>query len=164
MIEGFGTRLKQARKRKKLTQEKLARRIDTSTATVSRWESQGQVPTITSDLFEALVRELGVSPGWLLFGEDSHVEREPHPAWAALEATGYLEQVRGTIPDEMLRWESMAPWGRGGVTVEDLQRRLDEMARIYQRTGRTLGAELEESRRAREDRAKRGDTVEKLEP
>lgn len=65
----LGTRIRQARKAKKLTQEQLAEKLDITKGSVSQWESDHTVPDLP--MFIRLVGALDKSADWLLFGETS---------------------------------------------------------------------------------------------
>ena len=61
----YGDRIDAARRRKGLTQEKLADALDVSVATVVRW-CQGQAAPRTLDMLRRLAAVLDVPPGDLI--------------------------------------------------------------------------------------------------
>lgn len=75
-VEGFGKRLGEARRLKGLRDggdykpADLARDMETTGATISRWENDEALP---DDLYkvERLAKLLDVSAGWLAFGSDN---------------------------------------------------------------------------------------------
>jgi transcriptional regulator with XRE-family HTH domain len=74
-VEGFGKRLGEARRRKGLRDgsdyraSDLARDMETTDATISRWENDESLPKTLWDV-ERLATILGCDPGWLAFGDD----------------------------------------------------------------------------------------------
>jgi transcriptional regulator with XRE-family HTH domain len=60
----FGQRLKQLRKQKKLSQEKLAETVGVSTFTIRRWEKAEDAPEF--DRLEHIAQALKVEPWELL--------------------------------------------------------------------------------------------------
>ncbi len=64
MTETFGQRLKQYRKAKNMTQQELGEKIGVSDKTVSRWESDGGLPDVST--LVPLARALGVTVDDLL--------------------------------------------------------------------------------------------------
>lgn len=79
--ETRGQRIKRARAALGISQDKLAKRVGVSTMTVSRWETDTMSPE--GDNLPALAAELGVTPGWVLFGEEDGapppIADEAHP-------------------------------------------------------------------------------------
>ena len=68
-METIGTRLRQARERRVLTQEDLSQLAGVTEATISRMENDKSGPTRPSTV-RKLAEALGVAPGWLLFGDE----------------------------------------------------------------------------------------------
>ncbi len=68
-----GGRLRQARERRVMSQEDLARAADVTEATISRIENDRYGPPRPSTI-RKLAGALNVEPGWLLFGEDQEVK------------------------------------------------------------------------------------------
>ena len=68
-METIGTRLRQARERRVLTQEDLSQLAGVTEATISRMENGKSGPTRPSTV-RKLAEALGVEPGWLLFGDE----------------------------------------------------------------------------------------------
>lgn len=72
--ETFGTRLSQARRelgvreRKDISPTDLAARLRVAQATVYRWENDEKSPR--DDTLLQLATVLGVTPGWLKFGQE----------------------------------------------------------------------------------------------
>lgn len=64
----FGKRLKQARKKKKMTMQALADQMDVTSVTVSRWESGTNEPNI--EMINRLAEILDTSVSYLM-GKDS---------------------------------------------------------------------------------------------
>lgn len=65
----LGQRIKDSRKKKKLTQKELAEMIGAKHNSVSNWENDQNRPD--PDTIETLCWALGVTPNYLLTGEDS---------------------------------------------------------------------------------------------
>lgn len=70
-------RATEARQAKGLTQRELARGADMSQQTVGSIES-GRSNTPQAKTLLAIAKVLGVSPGWLLFGEENNVASPHH--------------------------------------------------------------------------------------
>ncbi|MDS7935643.1 helix-turn-helix domain-containing protein [Acinetobacter sp. V91_7] len=70
-METLGTRLKQLRKVKKLTQQQLADVVGVSKTSVIYWEKDENIPKHESLL--ALAKALDTTPEWLLTGKDPEV-------------------------------------------------------------------------------------------
>lgn len=66
---GKGDRLRSLREQKKLTQEELARLLDTKRQTISKYE-KGIVTNIPSDRIEALAKILDTTPEYILGWEE----------------------------------------------------------------------------------------------
>lgn len=82
-----GRRLAAARERAKLGVNELNDRLGVSSGTVSKWISNARNPSL--EHIEQLARILGVSAGWLAFGEGSMegpTSAKPPPEVARLEA------------------------------------------------------------------------------
>jgi len=71
----FSTRLREARKSAGLTQEALARRLDVTVTTVSRWETGAFKPKSLDELYR-IADTLGVRPSDLLAGNGDVARRE----------------------------------------------------------------------------------------
>lgn len=67
-ISPIGGRLRLAREARGLTQEELARRVNVTASTVSKWE-QGARANPQSRAMVAVAALLGVSLDWLLLGK-----------------------------------------------------------------------------------------------
>lgn len=78
----FQARLKQAIEKSGLTQTQVAKKINVTHASVSRWVNGG---SYTMENAIALAKVLNVEPAWLVFGVDdlSAVQTEP-PDWEEL--------------------------------------------------------------------------------
>jgi len=70
-----GDRILNRRKALKLTQRGLAKLVDVSSATISKWESGINEP-VGRNLF-TLSKVLHVSPAWVMYGDE---DKEPVPA------------------------------------------------------------------------------------
>ena len=68
-----GGRLRQARERRVMSQEDLARAADVTEATISRIENDRYGPPRPSTI-RKLAAALDVEPGWLLFGEEQEAK------------------------------------------------------------------------------------------
>lgn len=74
-VKGFGERLSESRRLKGVRDRAdyrpadLARDMETTGATVSRWENGGAVPDV--ETIARLAKLLAVDPGWLAFGTAS---------------------------------------------------------------------------------------------
>lgn len=90
--DSIGKRIAAARKRKGLTQERLARELDSSAQTVSRWERDAFAPDET--FLPKLAALLDVTPAWVEYGvapsatpaESSAVELDSDPVVEAVIA------------------------------------------------------------------------------
>jgi len=62
-LDGFGARLAAVRRHRGLSQEALARKAEMASGTISKYETGGLDPTLSS--LTALARSLDTSIGWL---------------------------------------------------------------------------------------------------
>lgn len=69
MNQTLGTRIAEARRAKKQTQEELAEKLGVSSQAVSKWENDVSCPDIS--LLPALARQLGLSLDELLTGKET---------------------------------------------------------------------------------------------
>ena len=76
-MDTIGTRLRQTRERRVITQEDLSQLSGVTEATISRLENDKSGPTRQSTV-RKLAAALEVEPQWLLLGEDDQAEK-----WAA---------------------------------------------------------------------------------
>jgi len=67
MAQGFGDRLRRARKMRGLKQAELARVTSADQATICRYETVGGAPTV--ERLKEFAEALGVSFAWLAIGE-----------------------------------------------------------------------------------------------
>lgn len=65
---GIGDRIRQLRKQRKLTADKLAQRVSLSQAAIAKYENNTMIPSWES--IEELAIALETSPKYLLFGDD----------------------------------------------------------------------------------------------
>lgn len=72
-----GERIKEARRKKGLTQEDLGKLCDTSKQNIYKYET-GKITNIPSDMLEKLANALGVTPFYLMGWEDDKKE-DPIP-------------------------------------------------------------------------------------
>lgn len=80
IIQNVGTRIKDAREAKQLTQAGLAKLIDVSRTAVTQWESSMTFPNLEKIL--ELSKILGVSPEYIAFNRDNPVEyRTPNETY-----------------------------------------------------------------------------------
>ena len=94
---GKGERIRQLREQKKLTQEELARLLDTKRQTISKYEKE-IVTNIPSDRIEAMARILDTTPEYIL-GWD--VEEEGPATEAGLsENQKKLIDFAKTVPQD----------------------------------------------------------------
>lgn len=84
----IGRRIAQARLRKGLTQERLARALDASAQTVSRWERDAFAPD--ENYLPKLATLLGVTPAWIEYGVSAPTN---DAVTAAVETDPVVEQV-----------------------------------------------------------------------
>lgn len=97
-METLGTRLKELRKIKKITQQQIANAIGVSKTSVIYWEKDDNLPKHESLM--ALAKVLNVSPAYLLNGETNH-RSEPNVSMP-LQITGRL------IP--VISWVQAGTW------------------------------------------------------
>ena len=71
----MGLRLRSARRERGMSQEDLARRVGISMISISRLERGVHRPKHQN--LEAIARELGVSPSWILTGEGRGLDGDP---------------------------------------------------------------------------------------
>jgi transcriptional regulator with XRE-family HTH domain len=109
----FGKRLSQARRELAVTREDdvspidLARELEVAPATVYSWEADEKTPR--RDTLERLAALLGVTPGWLLFGQSPKAappaqqllvaegKKESYQVgMTSSEASTHVEKMRGT--------------------------------------------------------------------
>lgn len=106
----FGLRIKQIRKRNKLTQSEFADRLSTSSGHISEIENGIKIPG--GNFFIAMAREFNISLDWLLTGEgdpyikggadrldaDPEVNSLLSMTWTIITSgTGYGESLRANI-------------------------------------------------------------------
>lgn len=65
---GFGLRLKTLREQRKLSQKQLAVKINKSTAAISSYECDRQIPP--TEVMQSIAKALGVSLGYLVGNEE----------------------------------------------------------------------------------------------
>lgn len=70
---GFGKRIRASRP-DQLSQEALGKVVGKSQSTINAWEHETSEPSLAD--FQRLADALGVSPIWLAFGDDGHVQPE----------------------------------------------------------------------------------------
>jgi transcriptional regulator with XRE-family HTH domain len=93
---GFGERLRDARKDKKLTGEELGRRVGMTKAGISHWEKDRYEPNLAQ--LTALADELEVTADWLLGRE--------HPSLSA-DALKEALAYESLSPDDRRRWRTL---------------------------------------------------------
>ncbi len=65
----IGTRLREARERRFLTQDELAEAAGVQVVTISRIENGRQISKPRLTTIRKLAHALGSDPGWIMFGE-----------------------------------------------------------------------------------------------
>lgn len=97
-----GDRIRQLREGRSLTQEDLARLLNTKRQTISKYE-KNIVTNIPSDKLEELAKVLGTTPEYILGWDDEQKEKPTNPKIGELsEARKSLMQVVQTCPEEKL--------------------------------------------------------------
>jgi len=94
----IGTRLKQIRKEKGLTQQAFATKIATSASYVSEIEKGKKIPG--GDLLSALKQEYGIDINWLLTGEENAV---PEPQKKKTKVMELIEVMLEGMSEDALR-------------------------------------------------------------
>ncbi|MEJ2184164.1 MAG: helix-turn-helix domain-containing protein [Nitrospirota bacterium] len=92
MERSFVERLKEAMDRKGMNQYQLARAIDAPVTTVNSWFTGKAEPR--PEYLQRIVRELNVSPAWLLFGE-AGLRYDPDILRSVIRAVEELERMEG---------------------------------------------------------------------
>ncbi|AHG92103.1 hypothetical protein J421_4636 (plasmid) [Gemmatirosa kalamazoonensis] len=91
----LGARLKQARRQKAAregrdyTQAALAQDASVAPVSVSRYESNVQEPSL--ELIQRMAAVLGVSPGWLAFGDEDDVPNDRRAPTSMFKTREQLE-------------------------------------------------------------------------
>lgn len=119
--KGFGTRVREARVKVKMTQDTLAKHLDYATrSTVAQWERFKNVPDTPT--IERIAELLSVSPQWLAYG----VTDEPKVVAPNPQQLGYVlvpEIKFGDTPadtDTNQTWGLPFEWLRGEMHVTDV--------------------------------------------
>lgn len=116
MDKNLGSRIKEARKRAALTQEKLAKKLGIAYPTLNKYEKGHRTPD--AELLGRMSRLLNCDPGWLLTGEDEGF-REP------AARIPILSRVPAGFPDnvslEIIEYISLpdVPYGSCALIVKD---------------------------------------------
>lgn len=95
---GKGDRIRRLREQKKLTQEELARLLDTKRQTISKYE-KGIVTNIPSDRIEAMAHILDTTPEYIL-GWD--IEENPAADAGISEKQKALIDFAKSVPDNQV--------------------------------------------------------------
>ena len=95
---GKGDRIRRLREQKKLTQEELARLLDTKRQTISKYEKE-IVTNIPSDRIEAMARILDTTPEYIL-GWDEKEEEKPAEDAGLSENQKKLIDFAKTVPKD----------------------------------------------------------------
>lgn len=77
MSSGIGDRVRQARKKRGLSQDALARALEVSKNTIFRWEAGEVTPRGTN--LDRLAQVLGVTSDWLMRGQERASGEAPDP-------------------------------------------------------------------------------------
>lgn len=93
---GKGDRIRQLREAKKLTQEELARLLDTKRQTISKYE-KGIVTNIPSDRIEAMARILDTTPEYIL---EWDVDEKPGTGDGLSDNQKKLIDFARTVPED----------------------------------------------------------------
>ena len=94
----LGERMRARRLEKGWTQEQLARRAGTNQAVIQKIENG---KSLRPRKIDKIAEELGVSPSWLMFGEDGDVGLEPDAVRIAEQWSQLPEPHRSRIRDEI---------------------------------------------------------------
>lgn len=94
----LGERMRARRLEKGWTQEQLARRAGTNQAVIQKIENG---KSLRPRKIDKIAEELGVSPSWLMFGEDGDVGLEPDAILIAEQWSRLPEPHRSRIRDEI---------------------------------------------------------------
>ncbi len=105
-----GQRIKEIREARRVSQERLAKRLNMTRANVSKLEAGAKVD---ADLLPVIADELGVSTA-AFFGDDEPAKIEPGAEWLARRSAELaVQEVRGTIRDEVRA--ALGEWGEQGA-------------------------------------------------
>jgi len=136
-METLGTRLKQLRKEKKLTQQQLAEAIGVSKTSVIYWEKDENTPKHES--LKALAKNLSTNVEWLLTGKkivsQSSQELQPLSEW---DETTPIEEDEIEIP-----FFQNFSFDCGSGSVGEALKAQSQALRISKATLRDLGIEKE---------------------
>ena len=94
----IGERIKQLREANSLTQEELAKRLETSKQTIYKYENQ-IITNIPSDKIEILAKIFKVSPIYLMGGDETNEESPPKKKGIKIPVLG---RVAAGVPIEMI--------------------------------------------------------------
>ncbi|MCK4088292.1 helix-turn-helix domain-containing protein [Acinetobacter radioresistens] len=136
-METLGTRLKQLRKEKKLTQQQLAEAIGVSKTSVIYWEKDENTPKHES--LKALAKNLSTNVEWLLTGKkivsQSSQELQPLSEW---DETTPIEEDEIEIP-----FFQNFSFDCGSGAIGEALKAQSQALRISKATLRDLGIEKE---------------------
>ena len=82
MISSMGTRIKELRKIKNISQEELANKLSVSRQTISKWESDIVSPDINN--MEMISKFFEVSIDYIINGKENNTLTKQHNVWAIL--------------------------------------------------------------------------------
>lgn len=90
----FGEKLRLARKRKKLTQEELAKLVGVSKRTIVNYES-GEIYPKERKMYTTLAKALGLSPNYLLSEDEEFIldATEEYGSLGEMQARRLLKQI-----------------------------------------------------------------------
>ena len=94
----LGERMRARRLEKGWTQEQLARRAGTNQAVIQKIENG---KSLRPRKIDKIAEELGVSPSWLMFGDDGDIGLEPDAVHIAEQWSRLPEPHRSRIRDEI---------------------------------------------------------------
>jgi SOS-response transcriptional repressor LexA len=114
MIINLGDRIRIARKRAGLTQEKLAEKIGITYPTMNKYERGHRIPS--AELLARIAKILGCDPGWLLSGEGSSIEAQPVPALPTPVLNKVPEKFPEHVSEETVEYLSLPDVPRGAFS------------------------------------------------
>ena len=102
--EKMGKFIAECRKKKKMTQEELAERLNVNIRTVSRWETGVCIPDLS--LYESLCNTLGITINELLSGtylsKEDYLKTFEKNIINVVDETGKKKKVKGIIKNSLI--------------------------------------------------------------
>ena len=124
----IGERIKQLREANSLTQEELAKRLETSKQTIYKYENQ-IITNIPSDKIEILAKIFKVSPIYLMGWDETNEESPPKKKGIKIPVLG---RVAAGVPIEMI--EDVLDYEE----ITDYKKLYEYIQRIWQGMTNTL--------------------------